>query len=773
MKHSFTIFFLLIFSILQAQTPIPDLGEIFRNNVVPRIDITIPINSLSSIYDLNNAYSDTEYSANFVFDNGTIRDTIPNIGFRLRGNTSRLSQKKSFKVSFNTFENGRKYYGLEKLNLNGEHNDPTIIRSILCWNLLRKMGIPAPRANHVEVYINGDYYGLYVNVEHIDEEFVDLRFGNTDGNLYKCYYGVDFNYISNNPNDYKMGNNGQRVYELKTNTTADDYSDLGEFIDILNNESLSFLPCELEKIFNVDAYLKVMAFDVLTANWDGPIWNKNNCYLYKNTATGKLEYIPFDVDNTYGVSWFGNIDWGTRNIYQWSQDGQSRPIYERILAIPEYRDRYSFYMNQIIQDFWSNQNTEIDAMKTLISPYVAADTYRNLDYGFTMQDFNNAFVQPIGMHLHYGIKDYILARKQSALSQLNLNGITPVLKDLKSIISIDDQILKVEIFILDNQNNLTVKGWFRENNGSFTTIDLFDDGNHNDGQANDNIFGGTYPITATSTTIEYYVSATDNENNTSRFPRCELINLNYNPQLQNLVINEFMASNEASYADNVGEFEDWIEIYNADENSVSLDNLYLSDNPNIPNKWQLPNLTLQPNEYLVIWADEDGSQGELHANFKLSKNGETIGIYSDEANGFAPLDFINYPAQNTDISYGRIPNGTGNFVFLDFISPNENNEDSAIIVIDTLPITEIILYPNPFTNTLTIFHNYNDVSILIYNTIGQTVFEAANITHNYTWNGINNRGSSLETGLYFITFFNENSDEKNIILRTERVIIVR
>ncbi|NJN77873.1 MAG: lamin tail domain-containing protein, partial [Saprospiraceae bacterium] len=274
----------------------------------------------------------------------------------------------------------------------------------------------------------------------------------------------------------------------------------------------------------------------------------------------------------------------------------------------------------------------------------------------------------------------------------------------------------------------TVKGWFRENNGAFTNIDLFDDGNHDDGQANDGFFGGTYNISAASANIEYYISATDNENNTSRFPRCETLKINYNPPLQNLVINEFMASNETSYSDEFGEFDDWIEIYNADENSVNLSDLFLSDNPNIPNKWQLPNIVLQPDNYLIIWADEDGNQGERHANFKLSKSGETLGIYSNETNGFAPLNVVNYPAQTTDISYGRIPNGTGDFIALDFISPNGNNEDSTTIIIDTFPQNEVIIFPNPFTNSLTIRHNYEEnPTIQIYNSIGQIVFEEANI----------------------------------------------
>ena len=82
----------------------------------------------------------------------------------------------------------------------------------------------------MEVYINDRYYGLYINTEHVDEEFVESRFGNNMGNLYKCLYPADLNYLGSNPEDYK--NNG---YTLKTNTEQDDFTDLINFISVLNN----------------------------------------------------------------------------------------------------------------------------------------------------------------------------------------------------------------------------------------------------------------------------------------------------------------------------------------------------------------------------------------------------------------------------------------------------------------------------------------------------------------------------------------------------------
>ncbi len=153
------------------------------------------------------------------------------------------------------------------MNLNGEHNDPSIMRAKLMWDLLRKWDIPAPRANHVRLYINGNYHGLYLNVEHIDEEFVDKRFGNKDGNLYKCLYPADLDYLGQNPDLYKLEDNGRRVYELKRNEEADNYSDLASFIDVLNNTTSIDFECEMDDVFNTTDYLNVIAADVLCGNW--------------------------------------------------------------------------------------------------------------------------------------------------------------------------------------------------------------------------------------------------------------------------------------------------------------------------------------------------------------------------------------------------------------------------------------------------------------------------------------------------------------------------
>ena len=129
MKILFFTIYLSLHLYLNLYAQADDSWKIFDDSNVARVDITINPATLQWIY--NNVQSDSEHVASFRFRNNWIDETVDSIGFRLRGNTSRNSAKKSFKISFNTFKPGRDFYNVEKLNLNGEHNDPSIIRSKL------------------------------------------------------------------------------------------------------------------------------------------------------------------------------------------------------------------------------------------------------------------------------------------------------------------------------------------------------------------------------------------------------------------------------------------------------------------------------------------------------------------------------------------------------------------------------------------------------------------------------------------------------------------
>jgi hypothetical protein len=147
-----------------------------------------------------------------------------------------------------------------------------------------------------------------------------------------------------------------------------------------------------------------------------------------------------------------------------------------------------------------------------------------------------------------------------------------------------------------------------------------------------------------------------------------------------LVINEFMADNKTTVADPQGAYDDWIEIYNAGTETADLGGMYLTDDLLNPTQWQFPAGTvLGPESYLLVWADEDVLDDGLHANFKLSSEGEEIALYS--TNGITQLDSVSFTDQSEDISYGRFPNGGNSWYFMDQPSPlaaNTSAQSEAI-----------------------------------------------------------------------------------------------
>lgn len=138
-------------------------------------------------------------------------------------------------------------------------------------------------------------------------------------------------------------------------------------------------------------------------------------------------------------------------------------------------------------------------------------------------------------------------------------------------------------------------------------------------------------------------------------------------------INEFCASNASIVEDHeFSDFADWIELYNAGPETVNLSGYYLTDNLNNPDKWLIDIAVNVPSGgFVIIWADGRNIQSSgLHANFKLSQEGEEIGLYSPE---LELLDSIRYTLQAVDISQGRISDGNSEWVYFKEPTPGSSN----------------------------------------------------------------------------------------------------
>lgn len=751
---------------------------LFDDSVLPRVDIVIESDSLDIILFGDNQ-SDYEFPATFFFTKGEVIDTVFNIGFRLRGNTSRASAKKSFKVSFNTFEQGREYRGLDKMNLNGEHNDPSIMRAKLSWDIFEHVGLPAPRSNHVKLYINDEYFGLYMNVEHIDNEFVKDRFGTDAGNLYKALYPADLSYISENPDDYKWSPNwaDRRVYDLKTNTEEDDYSDLASLISFLENSSTQQFENEIENYFNIDGLLQWMAVDILTGNWDNYWYNQNNFYLYNNPATNRFEFIPYDYDNTFGIDWIGP-DWGTRDINNWGPGGANRPLTNRVLEVEEYQNRLNFYIDKIIEEVFNEEIlfAEIDRLKALTEDAAEEDTYRTLDYGYGIGEYHASFTSALGGHVDYGLKPYITSRISSALDQLRLENISPIINSVNIDAPTDSTLNFYATVLNDNIERvaLIVPVW---EGVIFTSTPIFqmkDDGLGIDKKAEDGIFSFQLVFDQQIPEfLEIYFKATNTDDLSSNYPNSGSITYKPKSFINSVIINEFMADNESGILDESGAFEDWIELYNPTNEPIDLTDYYLTDDFEDELKWALPDTIIQPGNFLLIWADNDDEEGILHTNFGLNNDGEEIGIYSKDDQYTLLVDTLSFGPQSDDISYGRNFDGADEFVFFDAPTPGSGNGIINPIESENEDPSGIHLfqnYPNPFNPETTIsfqLEKPTELSLEIYTIEGRLVQTLANSRYLSGTHSIRFDASSLSSGMYFYRLQTENQS------LTKRLVLIK
>ena len=763
--------------------------KLYDDTQVAIINITVDPYALDWMY--NNVESDSMHLATVHFKNAWIDESIDSVGLRLRGNTSRYSQKKSFKLSFNTFIPGREFYGVDKLNINGEHNDPSIIRSKLCWDFFKAIGLAASRAAHAALYINGIYFGLYISVEHVDDEFLNNHFSDDSGNLWKCLWPADLTYRGSNGEDYYPYHDDVRPYELKTNVELYDYSKLAKLIDAVNNTPNDSFADSLEQILCVPEVLKYFAINILTGSWDDYWFLKNNYYLYYEPALGKFHWIPYDYDNTFGVDWF-SVDWAKVDPYVFANmeevQGElpgPRPLAERLMDNAQYHNLYTHFLDFYKRKVYDLQlwESRLNSLKDKITPWIESDEFRSLDYGFTIDDFHNSYSGQdySNQHVKRGIKEFVNIRNSILESQIYYIPAPPIIyaldwwpryprpQDTIYVVAsvFSDRILD-EVVIQMQPGDLPFTIPFPMQFSSGTNPKYVEDADR---------WIGKIPPLHSGGYGRFHILAKDNYGMTQVYPRAHTIYISA-PELEanDIVINEFLAKNDAFNTDGSGEYDDWLEIYNPGSDAADLSGMYLTDNPAWLTKWQFPPdmPPLEPGSFLLIWCDEDSNQSGWHTNFRLAADGEFIALVAGD--GVTVIDSITFGLQSGDISCGRIPDGSQNWAFINPPTPGMSNPTTVIESSIVLP-QEFQLYqnyPNPF-NPKTVISWYVGatgrspvhIEVSIFNVLGKKVSTLISEKQKAGMHTVEWDASGMASGVYYYRLVTKNyvATKKLIILR--------
>jgi len=566
-----------------------------------------------------------------------------NAGVKIFGGWSRAQSQKSLSIF------ARTSYGSNKINyrifpekdidefssiiLRNSGNDwysgnnwssNSMIRDGMMTGLMQNLEIDLQEYRPAVVYLNGEYWGIHNIREKVNEEFL----------------------ASNNP-----GVDPDELDELELNGEIIE-GDNQEYINMINyigQNSLSNSDnfAVIEDQINIENFIDYYIAQIYFANTD---WPGNNIKFWRpHTADGKWKWILYDTDFGFGLVegvWHNTLSFALQaNGPGWPNPPWSTFLFRSLMENEEFEhqfiNHFCYYLNTRFDPAYVESH--ISDIVENIAPEIPTHINRwggnilqwNLNINI-IQQFGSQRSDIIFTHLadYFGINE---------LSSLNVS----VLPTDAGTISLSGLSISENPWVGEYFNDVPISVNAAANPGySFSHWEGISEVEQNmtvtlDGDLN-----------LTAVFIE-----NENIGNT-------------------VFINEILASNSSTNVDEAGEYDDWIELYNGGIETGNIGELFLTDDPENLEKWMIPFGTeIQPNDFLLIWCDEDQEQGELHTNFKLNAGGESLLLVNFD--GITILDSINIGIQSVNISYGRINDGEADWQYFDDPTPDSSNTGSS------------------------------------------------------------------------------------------------
>ncbi len=361
---------------------------------------------LDSLY---NSQLTKEYMPADVKINGVLYNDI---GVRFKGFSSFWGypgDKKSLRIKFNKFTDHR-FDGLKKINLNNGWNDPSMLREKLFLDFLYDQGIPAPRANFARVFLDDKYWGLYTLVEHVDKTFLQNRFAENEGNLYKAEKLANLTWKGNEQESYYEN------FALKTNEKENNWQDLLHFMERLNTLPDEHLKDSLDLLLNTNNFIRGWAANNLFVNLDSYLSSATNYYLYHFLPEKRFEWIIWDVNLAFAAR-------GRGPELEILDDSARHPLIARMQRNEFYKSEYIKNIREFLTSGFTEDSlfTRIDLLAGIIQEDYLADTLKM----YTNEQIIASIDRPV--ENVPGLKSFIRERRENVFLQLNslTTGIVP------------------------------------------------------------------------------------------------------------------------------------------------------------------------------------------------------------------------------------------------------------------------------------------------------------------------------------------------------------
>ena len=310
--------------------------------------------------------------------------------------------KKPWKIDTDFYVDGQEYHNLKQLMFLNNIGDASMIQEKMAYEAMHFAGIPASYASFVQLWIDikdddqpPEFWGVYTMVERVDKKFLANRFGRDYdyGNLYKASHALrgpmDLVYYGEKITDYPT-QDGMYAYGKATNEEQADYSDILHLIYIIDGvqyDTPEDFAAALEKVLNVDTFLRYMAVVNTLSNWDSYPYTGNNYYLFYNNGTSRFEWIPWDL------TWEDNINHALFTRGESEMTGGA-PLFDRVFEVERYRVRYAGYLDLLTRAWFTEENISELAYRyhSMIAPLVTQGSGDKMYYGDSPMFPAEAFV---------------------------------------------------------------------------------------------------------------------------------------------------------------------------------------------------------------------------------------------------------------------------------------------------------------------------------------------------------------------------------------------
>lgn len=277
--------------------------------------------------------------------------TIKSVGIRKKGFFGSIDETRpSLKIKFDEYVEQHPVAGLTRLTLNNNKQDVSLLSQMLAYRVFNDAGVHAPRCSLARVKVNGQDLGVYSNVESVKKPFLKNRFGDDTGALFEGTV-VDFH--------------PGTVEKLEAKTADADRADAQRLAELLADEGK--LPMEeLERLVDIDQFLRFWAVESLLGFWDGYTQDQNNYFVYDNPADGRFHFIPWgaDVCFTTGGGPLARMGGGRHSEAIYGAAMLPNRLYHSA-GIPE---RYKQAMLKVLDEAWDEEQllTEVDRVQALV-----------------------------------------------------------------------------------------------------------------------------------------------------------------------------------------------------------------------------------------------------------------------------------------------------------------------------------------------------------------------------------------------------------------------